>query len=109
MTDRRLKALKPLAANEIPPVSPAVATAIKALHSGTAEAHQQQLALEWILRDACGRAHSAFHPTDRDTTYALGRHFVADAIVGLINADLSTLRRASSHVPEPKPTRPAKP
>lgn len=89
-----LKAAPRRAADEPAPVSLAVATAIRALHDGTANSHQQQLALQWIVRDAGGKAQFPYHATDRDTAFALGRLFVADQIVGLFNADLSSLRRA---------------
>lgn len=77
------------------PIAPvAVVAAVKALHAGEATPHQQQTALAWIVREAGGKAHFPYHPTERDTAFALGRLFVADLIVGLFNADLSALRRA---------------
>jgi hypothetical protein len=51
------------------------------------------MALEWLIREACGKAHFAYHETDRDTVFALGRQFVGDLVLGLFNADLSSLRR----------------
>ena len=95
----QLKAAPRPAADQPPPVPVAVAAAIKALHTGEASGHQQQLALAWIVREAGGKAHFPYHGTDRDTAFALGRLFVADLIVGLFNADLSSLRR-ESHVEE---------
>lgn len=86
-----------------PPAVPiAVAAAIKALHAGEASAHQQQLALQWIVREAGGKAYFPYQSNERDTAFALGRLFVADCIVGLFNADLSSLRRAD-HVPAEAP------
>ena len=81
------------AARSVAPVSVAIATAVKALHDGTAEPHQQQMALQWIIREAAFKAHFPMQDNDRDTTFALGRQFVADQIIGLFNADLSSLRR----------------
>lgn len=98
--DKKTKALKALprpAADALAVVSLPVATAIKALHNGTADSHQQQIALQWIVREACGKAHFPYHPGDRDTVFALGRLFVADQIIGLFNADLSSLR-SGNHV-----------
>lgn len=89
----RLKAAPQRAANAAPEAPAAVAAAIKALHAGEASGHQQQIALQWIVREAGGKAHFPYHQNDRDTAFALGRYFVADLIVGLINADLSSLRR----------------
>lgn len=90
-------------ADEVPAVSLVVAQSIKALHDGRATEHQQKTALQWILREACGKAHFPFYETDRDTVFALGRQFVADNIIGLFNADLSTLR--SDHEARPDETR----
>jgi len=96
------KTLKPLPsppANAITPVTLPVAAAIKALHAGEASSHQQQIALAWIVREAAGKAHFPYHDNDRDTVFSLGRLFVAEQIVGLFNADLSSLRRADHDAP----------
>jgi hypothetical protein len=85
-TSREAMALTPATAH--------VAASVKALHAGTASPHQQQTALNWIVSEAGGKAFFPYQPDPHDTAFALGRLFVADAIVGLINADLSTLRRA---------------
>lgn len=93
---KTLKALPEPAANAVAPVSIAVVAAIKALHAGQATEHQQQLALQWIIREAAGKAHFPYHASDRDTAFALGRYFVAEQIIGLFNADLTSLRRDSN-------------
>lgn len=93
---KALKTLPRLAADAVAPVSLPVAAAIKALHAGEANSHQQQMALQWIVREAAGKAHFPYHASDRDTAFALGRYFVADQIIGLFNADLSSLRRAEN-------------
>ena len=90
---KALKALRSPPPEEAAPVTLAVASAIKALHNGDATAHQQQIALQWIIREAAYKAYLPFQPTDRSTAFALGRQFVAEQIVGLFNADLSSLRR----------------
>ena len=103
---KTLKALAPLAANAVAPVTLPVAAAIKALHDGIASAHQQKIALAWIVREAAGKAHFPYHANERDTVFALGRLFVAEQIVGLFNADLSSLRRADhEEVPRTATTR----
>jgi hypothetical protein len=94
---KTLKAAPKPRADELPPIPVAVAGAIKALHAGQADEHQQGLALQWILREACGKAYFPYHPSERDTAFALGRQFVADAIIGLFNADLSALRSVYVH------------
>jgi hypothetical protein len=96
---KALKALRDPAPNAPAPVPLPVASAVKALHEGTATSHQQQLALQWIIREAAGKAYFPYHPTDRDTTFALGKVFVADQIIGLFNADLSSLRSGSNEKP----------
>lgn len=58
------------------------ASSLKALHAGTATAHQQQIALNWILRNAAMCKSLAFDPdSNRMTDFALGRQFVGHAIV----------------------------
>lgn len=90
----RLKALPAPAANAIPPAPLEVVGAFKALHRGEAAPHQQQIALEWLVREACGKAHFPYHGEQtHDTAFALGRQFVGDLVVGLFNANLSSLRR----------------
>lgn len=95
MSDKpaRLKASPRRACDALEPADKLIAASIKALHAGTANSHQQQAALQWILREAGGRAYFPYHPDPHDTAFALGRNFVADAIVGLINAEFSSLRR----------------
>lgn len=104
MSDKteRLKAATRRPCDAIAPADKAVVAAVKALHGGTATPHQQQLGLQWILREAGGKAHFPYHHDPHDTAFALGRMFVADAIVGLINAEFA-LRRA--HVPVENATR----
>lgn len=80
-------------ANAIPAAPLAVAAAFKALHQGEASGHQQQIALQWLVREACGKAHFAYHASDRDTVFALGRQFVGELVLGFFHADLSSLRR----------------
>lgn len=91
-----LKALPPPPANEAPAAPVAVVTAFKALRQGEASAHQQRIALDWLILEACGKKHSPYHAErTHDTAFALGRQFVADMLVGLFNADISALRRAN--------------
>jgi hypothetical protein len=98
MRDKTPPALKALAnppADAVPNAPLAVAAAFKALHTGSANGHQQQIALQWLVREACGKAHFPFYgDRTHDTAFALGRQFVGDLVVGLFNADLSSLRRA---------------
>lgn len=91
-TPRRLKPLPIPPANQAAQVTYAVALAFRALRDGSADSTQQKLALEWLVGDACGKRHFPYHANDRDTVFALGRLFVAEQVVGLLNVDLGTLR-----------------
>lgn len=86
---------KPLIApaNEPAPVSLFLAMAARALVQGEATEHQQKLLVQWLIFKACGKSYPPFHATDRDTAFALGRHFVADQFNGLLTVDLDVLRR----------------
>ncbi len=82
-------------ASEAAPISLFIATAARALAAGEANEHQQKEMVRWLLLQACGKLYPPYHATDRDTAFALGRHFVADQFNGLLTVDLSALRRAS--------------
>lgn len=69
------------------------AAAIQALVNGTAEPHQQQRALKWIIEQASGTYEFQFYPDDRQTSFALGRGFVGQQIVKMTRMNLSQLRR----------------
>lgn len=73
------------------------ASAIKALHDGTADAQQQKRALDWILKKACGLPEWAYQPgpDDRDTNVALGRQFVGHLIMKLVRVNLAAVKRRS--------------
>lgn len=62
--------------------------ALKSLREGVATQAEQILALNYILDVLCARASNQYYPSERDTTFALGRKFVGDQIVGAINAPM---------------------
>ncbi len=99
----QLKLAPRLPADHASPAPLAVVAAFKALHAGEASGHQQQIALQWLIREGCGKAHFAYHASDRDTVFALGRQFVGELVLGFFNADLSSLRREENETE----TRPA--
>jgi hypothetical protein len=103
--DKPLQVLARPAADVILPAPKAVAVAMKALYAGTANPHQQKTALEWIMREAGGKGYFPYHASDRDTCLALGRLLVADAIVGLITAEIS-LRNPENVPSQTHPTKP---
>jgi hypothetical protein len=96
-TPTKPKGLKPMAtppADKPADVTYAVAIAIRAMRDGAASAHQQKLALEWIVGDAAGKRHFPYHgEKTHDTSFAMGRYFVAEQITGLFYVDLASLRR----------------
>lgn len=63
--------------------------ALQALHAGTANAHQQAIALAWIIKTAADTYGEPFRSDadggERDTSFALGRGFVGRQIVKLVN------------------------
>ena len=69
------------------------AGAIQALIAGTAEPHQQQRALKWIIEQAAGTYEFQFYPGERETAFSLGRCFVGQQIVKMSKLNLSQLRR----------------
>lgn len=79
-----------------PEYEPMHAAALQALAQGKASAHQQRLALDWIMYRASNYLDEPFRPGgaegDRDTVFALGRAFVGRQIAKLINVHLSNLR-----------------
>ena len=78
---------------------PADVEAIKALHDGTADSHQQRRALNWIIETAALTYDMPFRSDadggERDTSFALGRVFVGQQIVKLLKMSpqlIATLR-----------------
>ena len=72
------------------------AMAVQAVAAGTANDGQQKRALEWILKNACGLPAWAYRESQRETDVALGRQFVGQQIVGILNVNVSTLRKRES-------------
>src|SRR5690349_20165638 len=67
--------------------------AIQALSAGVANEGQQKTALDWILKGACGLSDWPYRESERETCIALGRQFVGQQIVGLLNVNVSALRQ----------------
>lgn len=67
------------------PYDDADMAALKALRDGTAQPHQQQRALAWVVQ-ACGTYGPSFIPGDeRASAFAEGRRWIGLQIVKLIN------------------------
>ena len=78
-----------LAANSpVLPLTPTqdVVYALKALVAGAADAGQQGLAMRWIVNALCGTYDFSYRPdSQRDTDVALGKQFVGQQLVRLVN------------------------
>ena len=68
------------------------ATAMKALEKGEANAHQQKMALRWIIETVAKTYDLSYRLNDRDTAFAEGKRFVGLQIVKLLNLPLSNLK-----------------
>ena len=66
--------------------------ALQAVWSGTANEGQQMTAITFIINDLCARAENQYYPSERDTTFALGKKHVGDHIVGAINAKVGKIQ-----------------
>ena len=66
-----------------PPYEVAHVSAVQALSRGEATEHQQQLLFRWLIEHASGAYEFNYYPSDRDTSFALGRAFVGQQVVKL--------------------------
>ena len=81
------------------------ASAFQALQRGEATPDQQRRALDWLVKAAAGTYEFHYYPErPGDTAFALGRAFVGQQVVKLLNLNLMSLRRehAISSTPAPK-------
>jgi hypothetical protein len=76
-----------------PPYELGDATAFQALERGEAEPYQQQRALKWLIEQAAGTYEFNYYPSDRDTSFALGRAFVGQQVIKLLRLNTSQLRK----------------
>jgi hypothetical protein len=94
-TDRVSRGPKPLARAKSwhPPLwETADAGALQALARGEALPHQQQRALDFIIKSLAGTYDMSYRPeSDRDTSFAEGRRFVGLQVVKLLNLKLENL------------------
>lgn len=66
-----------------PPYEVSHVSAVQALSRGEATEHQQQLLFRWLIEQASGAYEFNYYPSDRDTSFALGRAFVGQQVVKL--------------------------
>lgn len=69
------------------------ALALQALVRGTADPAQQKRAIDWVIMQAAGTYDMHYHPSERDTAFALGRAFVGQQIRKLLSVDPTRLVR----------------
>lgn len=88
------KVLRPLPAPD--PRAPASFTdveahAIQAIIRGDASAHQQRMAMQWIITQGAIAYGQHFNENDRLEAFALGRAFVGQQLIGIARIDLIRL------------------
>lgn len=70
---------------EAPDHTTFIVSSLRALMNGTATAHQQKSAMEYIVNDICGTYDLAYRPkSERDTIFALGKQRVGQIITWLL-------------------------
>lgn len=82
-----------------PPYEPADAAALQALQRGNASADQQKRALKWLIESLCATYDWPYRPGgpdgERDTCIALGRQFVGQHIVLMLNLKIGMITTRS--------------
>ena len=111
MTQTPLKAdrLKPVKAPS--PLEPAKLTdliigGIHAMADGEATPHQQRKVLEWIIKEA-SLVNVTYQSVQRDQDFALGRAFVGNQILGILQIPVINLAPDPTP-PTPETTKPQK-
>lgn len=107
--DRTFKHIKPPGAAQPAKFSEAQAYAIQQMLNGCATEHQQKIGMAWILTQASNAYGECFHPTDRETSFALGRAFVGQQIIGIAKIPLIGYVPERYDTPAPKKTTKRKP
>lgn len=71
------------------------AGALQALYAGTAQPHQQKMALDYIINRLAGTYDTHYFPGpegERNTAFALGKAYVGQQMVKLLKLNLKVLR-----------------
>jgi hypothetical protein len=71
-----------------------VVGALQGLLAGTAQPHQQKLALEWIIEKAAGAYSLSHRESPHDSAFHEGRRFVGLEIVKYLKVNFSVYERA---------------
>ena len=89
MSERRPRALNVAALSKIK----SEISALQALFRGEAQAHQQNLALQFIVADLAQAYDRTFDPaSDRLSAFAEGRRFVGLEILRLLDVNIAALK-----------------
>ena len=65
----------------------------QAIQRGDADEFQQRRALKWLIEEAAGTYEFQFYPSDRETSFGLGRAFVGQQVVKMLNLDTTKMQR----------------
>jgi hypothetical protein len=69
-----------------------IAAAVQAVAEGKANQGQQMLAFDWIMNSLCGYYDLSYRPSsDRDTSFAEGKRFVAAQLVKMTRMKIGRL------------------
>jgi hypothetical protein len=74
------------------PWDPADITAVQQVMYGRADEIQQKRAMAWIIEKVCGTYEFHYHPSERDTAFALGRAFAGQQIIKATKLNVSRMR-----------------
>ena len=88
----RVKALAAPPVDRAPIASIHQVSALKALSTGKASEHQQNLAWEFILRRACAVQAQSFRSDPQQTAFMEGRRFAGSVLLTLASIDVSTMK-----------------
>ncbi len=91
MKDKAPKSWKPWHPE---PYEVADAAALQDLQAGTANEGQQQRALKWLINNLCRTYDTQYFPeSSRDTDFALGKRWVGQQLVKLLNIKLGLIKK----------------
>lgn len=95
-----VKAIKQRPAHEPAQASEFIVHCIQALAAGTATAHQQKTALHWIIAEASQAHTPPYYPTDRESTFAMGRQSPGLQLIGILKIDLLAFTQTMTKEPK---------
>ena len=82
---------------QVGPYSRADIVALQAVAAGAGDSYQQRRAMEFIIYQLCDFHGVSFRDTDRETSFAEGKRFVAQAINAILTFDSRKLEETKEH------------